>query len=98
MSEATKGSDGQTPAMRSRKPETPAQKLARLEQELNAAKIEAKEAHERACTIVGRAILAEAEDDGEMKARLTEILRRRVKGNAAKAAIAAVLVELTSAA
>jgi hypothetical protein len=41
---------------------------------------------------LGQAVLSEAESDGELKMRLKDILRRRVKGNAGKAAIATLLL------
>jgi hypothetical protein len=96
MSEPSEGG-GDSGVKRERGQETPAQKVQRLERELQQARIDAKEAHQRACAIVGQAALDEAQDDGEFKARLGHILRRRVKGNAPKSAIAGVLLEMADA-
>jgi hypothetical protein len=90
MSESTP--DGTAAAKRGRKPETPTQRIERLQRELLAAKHKAKEAEQRQHAIVGAALLAEAEGDSPLKAKIAEILRRRVTGAAAKAEIAALLV------
>jgi hypothetical protein len=79
-------------AKRGRKPESPAERIGRLERELQAAKHAAKEAEQRQFAIVGGALLAEAEGNPKLKAQLVEILRRRVTTAAAKAEIAALLV------
>jgi hypothetical protein len=90
MSETT--SDRKAAGKPGRKPETPVQRIDRLQRELLAAKHAAKEAEQRQFAIVGAAVLAEAEGDGALKARLVEVLRRRVTGAAAKAEIAALLI------
>jgi hypothetical protein len=90
MTDTTSGA-GAT-AKRGRKPETPAERIARLQQELQAAKHAAKEAEQRQCAVVGAALLAEAEGNAALKAQIVEILRRRVTAAAAKADIAGLLV------
>jgi hypothetical protein len=90
MSEAT--GDGKAAAKRGRKSETPGQRIERLQRELLAAKHAAKEAEQRQHTIVGAALLAEAETDPALKAQIVAILRRRVTAASAKAEIAALLV------
>ena len=72
--------------------ETPAQRVERLERELHAARAAAKESERERDAIVGRAVRAEAEDDSELKAKLTGILRRRITSAGEKAHIAALLV------
>ena len=72
--------------------ETPAQRVERLERELQSARAAAKEKERECDAVVGRAMRAEADEDREFKARFTDILRRRVTGNGAKAHIAALLI------
>ena len=76
---------------RGRKPETPARRLERLQREVAAAKIKAKDAERRMFAVVGEALLREAEADAQLRARLLEILRRRVTGAQARADIAPLL-------
>jgi hypothetical protein len=71
-----------------RKTENATQRMRRLEQELKEAREAAKREEREAFAIVGQAVLAEVEGDGELKARVQDILRRRVRGNTAKAAVA----------
>jgi phytoene/squalene synthetase len=92
MSEAAEGNSGSISGKRGRKSERPAERLARLEQEVKEARAAAKEAERKAFAIVGQAVLAEAEGDGELKARMQDILRRRVRGNTNRAAIAGLLL------
>jgi hypothetical protein len=89
MSEST--GDSGKPAKRGRKAETPDQRIERLQRQLQAAKHAAKEAEYRRFAVVGEALLAEAEGDGDLKARILEVLRRRVTGATAKAEIAVLL-------
>ena len=86
MSESSPGSKTR------RKSETPAQRIERLERELQAAKHEAKKAEQRRCAIVGAALLAEAEGNPSLRTQFVEILRRRVTSPAAKAEIATLLI------
>jgi hypothetical protein len=72
--------------------ETPAQRVERLERELQSARAAAKESERELDAIVGRAVRAEAEDDGEWKAKLADILRRRISAVGEKAQIAGLLV------
>jgi hypothetical protein len=83
-----------TPAKKpGRKAETPAQRLERLERDLQAARRAVKEAEHRKFATVGAAVLAEAESDGEFKTRLRDILRRHVDSKTGKADIAPLLAE-----
>lgn len=76
---------------RGRKPETPAQRLLRLEHQLAEAKVAAKEAERRMFAVVGEALLAEAAEDAALKACIVDTLRRRVTTASAKADIASLL-------
>jgi hypothetical protein len=76
-----------------RKAETPAQRLERLERDLQAAKRAVKQAEHRKFATVGAAVLAEADNDGEFKTRLRDILRRHVESKTGKADIAPLLAE-----
>ena len=88
-------SDTTEPAVRKpgRKAETPAQRLARLERDVAAAKQAVRDAEQRCFATIGAAVKAEADGDGEFKARLHDILRRRVTSKAALADIAGVLAD-----
>ena len=90
MDEST--TDRTAAAKPGRKVETPAQRIDRLQRELLAAKHAAKEAEQRQFAVVGAAVLAEAENDSALKARVVEILRRRVTSATAKADIAELLI------
>lgn len=80
---------------RGRRPgETPAERLERLQRALAEAKVAAKEAQRRTCEAVGSAVLAEAENDPQLKARLRDILDRRITGHQARVDIASLLREL----
>jgi hypothetical protein len=72
--------------------ETPAQRVERLERELQSARAAAKESERERDAIVGRAVRAEVEDDSELKAKLADILRRRITSAGEKAQVAALLV------
>ena len=76
-----------------RKAETPAQRLARLENDLAAARQAVKDAEYRKAAVVGIAVLAEAEEDSEFSDRLHRLLRARVTKKEAKADIAALFAE-----
>ena len=80
-----------------RKAETPAQRLARLENDLAAARQAVKDAEYRKAAVVGTAVLAEAEQDHEFRERLHTILRARVTKKEAKADIAGLFAESHSA-
>jgi len=83
-----------TPAQKpGRKAETPAQRLERLERDIQAARRAVREAENRKFATVGAAVLAEAEGDGEFKTRLRDILRRHVTAKTGKADIAPLLAE-----
>ncbi len=83
-----------TPAKRGRKPgETPAQKLERLQRAVAEAKIAAREAEYRKYAVVGEVLLAEAESDGQLLARIRDVLRSRVTGQQARADIATLLAK-----
>jgi hypothetical protein len=82
-----------TPGKRGRKSETPAQRLERLQRAVADAKIAAREAERRKCEAVGVAVLTEADADPQLKARLRDILKRRVSGQQARADIASLLRE-----
>lgn len=88
---ATDAQTNSIPAKRGRKPETPAQRLERLEKAVAEARVAAKEAERRMFCIVGEALLAEAEQDAALKGRITAILRERVTSAGAKADIAGLL-------
>jgi hypothetical protein len=85
-------SDDATPKKPGRKAETPAQRLARAERDLIEAKRAVKEAESRRHATIGAALMEEAQGDAEFRAKLREILRRRVTS---KAAIADIAVALT---
>ncbi len=72
--------------------EDPRVRLARLEQELVAARAAVREAEQRRWTVVGQAVIAEAESNPELRATLREVLSRRVTAPAAKADIAQLLL------
>jgi hypothetical protein len=72
--------------------ETPAQLVERLERQLQLARAAAKEKEHEDAAVVGFAVLEEIQTDSELKARLADILRRRVTGNGAKARVAGLLV------
>jgi hypothetical protein len=83
-----------TPAKKpGRKAETPAQRLERLERDLQAARRAVKQAEHRTFATVGAAVLAEAHSDEEFKTRLRDILRRHVESKTGKADIAPLLAE-----
>lgn len=88
---STETQTSKPPAKRGRKSETPAQRLARLQHAVVEAKQAAKDAERRMFATVGEALLAEAGADSALKARVVEILRRRVTAASAKADIAALL-------
>jgi hypothetical protein len=79
------------PTRRGRKSETPAQRLERLQRAVADARIAAKEAERRMFAVVGEALLAEAEADAQLRARMLDILRRRATGAQARADIATLL-------
>ena len=72
-----------------RKVETPAERLARLERDLVAARKAVSEAEQLKLSVVGGAVLAEAADNAQFKGQLHALLKARVTGKA-KAAIASV--------
>ena len=76
-----------------RKAETPAQRLARLESDLAAARQAVRDAEYRKAAVVGTAVLAEAEQDHEFRERLHTVLRARVTKKEAKADFAGLFVE-----
>ncbi len=80
-----------TPTKRGRKPETPAQRIERFKIGLAQAKVAARDAERRRHAIVGEAMLAEADADPQLKARVRDSLRRRVSGHQARADIASLL-------
>jgi hypothetical protein len=63
----------------------------RLQRAVAGANLAAKEAERRMYAIMGEALLAEAETDAALKARIVEMLRHRVTCTTAKADIAALL-------
>lgn len=74
-----------------RKAETPQQRLERLERETAAARRAVADAEQAKLAAIGAAMLAEAEADPGFMNSLRDILRERVKGKAAKAAVASLL-------
>jgi hypothetical protein len=72
--------------------ETPAQRVERLERELQAARAAARENERARDAVVGRAMREEAQGDGAFNAKVLDILRRRVTSAAEKALIAPLLV------
>ena len=80
-----------------RKAETPAQRLARLEQDIANAKRAVKDAEQRCFATIGAAVSEEAAADAEFNTRLLDILRRRVTSKSGKADIAAMLAGTATA-
>lgn len=74
-----------------RKAETPAERLARLEAEVETARREVEQAEQRKLATIGMAVLAEAKDNATFMAELRRILRTRVTTNAGKADIASLI-------
>lgn len=74
-----------------RKAETPAERLARLTAEVEAARREVEQADQRKLATVGTAILAEANSNPAFMTELRRILRTRVTTNAGKADIASLI-------
>ena len=81
-----------------RKAESPAERLARLEAELEAARQEVAQAEQRKLATVGTAVLAEAKDNATFMAELRRILSTRVTTNAGKADIASLIESPTTSA
>lgn len=79
------------PGRPARKAETPAERLARLEKDLAAARRAVKEAEHRKLVTVGRAVLAEAESNAAFQHQLHQVLRARVTGKSGLADIAGLL-------
>jgi hypothetical protein len=76
---------------RGRKAETPAQRLARLERDVELAKQAVKEADARRFATIGAALWEETENDAEFKARVLSVLHRRVTNKTGRADIAPLL-------
>lgn len=74
-----------------RKAETPAQRLARLQLDLAAARRAVEEAEQRQLATIGKAVMEEAGESPEFRKQLDQLLRKRVTTKAGKAAIASVL-------
>lgn len=74
-----------------RKAETPAERLARLERDVETARQAVRDADKRKFAIVGAALVDEADGDPAFKEKLHDILRRRVTGKTALAEIAPLL-------
>jgi hypothetical protein len=91
LTAASTNEDTPARAKRGRKPETPAQRVARMARQLEEAKDAAKKAERRMFAVVGEAMLAEAEADPTLNARIVDTLRRRVVTASAKADIAILL-------
>ena len=64
--------------------ENPYAKLARLKKEVAAAQEAVKEADKQKFSIVGEAMLAAANEDPELKAKLREVLPQQIKSAAFK--------------
>lgn len=79
------------PGRPTRKAETPAERLARLERDLADARRAVEEAEQRKFVAVGRAVLAEAESNAAFMDQLRQVLRVRVTGKSALADIAGLL-------
>jgi hypothetical protein len=81
-------------ARRGRPPkESPAERLSRLQQQLQEARQAVAAMERRTYEIVGAAVLEEAATDGALQARVTDILRRRVTTASARADIATLLAK-----
>lgn len=76
-----------------RKSETPAQRLARLEKDIVAARRAVEQAEQTKLSAIGSAVLAEAAENLEFQKMLRHILRSRVTTKAGKAALAGELAE-----
>lgn len=74
-----------------RKAESPAERLARLEAEVEAARREVEQAEQRKLATIGKAILAEANDNPAFMAELRRILSARVTTGAGKTEIASLI-------
>lgn len=74
-----------------RKAETPAQRLARLEIDLAAARMAVEEGRQRGLAAIGSAVLAEASEDADFNQRLRQIVTRRATKKAEKADVLALL-------
>ena len=70
-----------------RKVETPAERLARLERDIVAARKAVNDAEQEKLSVVGKAVLAEAADNDEFRDQLHALLKARVSGKG-KAAVA----------
>jgi hypothetical protein len=76
-----------------RKSETPAQRLARLERDLVAAKRAVKEDARRKSATIGAAVAEEMEGNPEFRAAIRDVLRRRVTTRTGLADIAHLLAD-----
>lgn len=74
-----------------RKVETPAQRLERLQRELDATRQAIAEAEQRRLATVGRAVLDEAEGNPDFMNQLRQLLRARVTTKAGKADVASIV-------
>ena len=74
-----------------RKSETPAQKLARLEQDIAAARQAVALAETRKLATIGSAVLAEAEDNPSFMKQLRELLQKWVTSKTGQADIAGLI-------
>ncbi|TCZ51911.1 hypothetical protein [Roseicella aquatilis] len=77
---------------RGRKPETPQQRLERLQREMEATRRAIADAERARLVTIGTAVLAEAEANPSVMEELRRILRARVTTKAGKEAVAALLV------
>ena len=80
--------DAETEMKKSRrKSETPLERLARLQRDVEQAKQAAKVHQHRAYAVLGGAVLDEAKADARVMQMLREILERRVKNKGQLAAV-----------
>jgi hypothetical protein len=77
-------------------PETPQQRIERLQAELHQAQQAQKQADERQATIVGAVVVRHARTNVDFRRQLAAILRAGVKAKADLAAIAGLLTDLPS--